>query len=214
MAVEQPQFYLHDQPTPPQRRTWAQPAAAEPTYPQPELRTWGKPQSNASSGFLLHDAPDMRYQNGEQHGYHNNHVSYTLSQQHQNQHQQAASLFPGSGANTPPTSASPQHRNVHRQISQLMNDSDGSKRNSPVNLSQLNEPPYEKARNMSGIIHAPIPTPPVDDMEPQNISFIGMPFLIVCFLNQDAYSALTLNCSIVCMRHKLSGDVVWQKANI
>lgn len=188
MAVDQPQFYLHDQPTPPQRRTWAQPAPVEPPYPQPELRTWGKPQNNTSggsSGFMLHDSPDMRYQNGE-HGYHNNHVSYTLSQQHQqhqqqhqNPHQQAASLFPGSGANTPPTSASPQHRNVHRQISQLMNDSDSSKRNSPVNLSQLNEPPYEKARNMSGIIHAPIPTPPVDDMEPQNISFIGMNFKIM-----------------------------------
>jgi hypothetical protein len=30
----------------------------------------------------------------------------------------------------------------------------------------------EKSRS-PGVIHAPIPTPPVDDMEPQSISFIG-----------------------------------------
>ena len=31
---------------------------------------------------------------------------------------------------------------------------------------------YEQQRN-SGVVHAPLPTPPVDDMEPQSISFIG-----------------------------------------
>lgn len=169
VAVEQPQFYLHDQPQPPPRRTWAQQAPAPDTsYQQPELRTWGKPQQ--STGFVLHDTPDMRYQNGGEHSFCNNHVSYTLSQQHAS-HQNASSLFPGPPA-TPPT-ASPQHRNVsvHRQISQLMNDSESSKRN-PINLQQLGEAPYEKTRS-SSVTHAPIPTPPVDDMEPQNISFIG-----------------------------------------
>lgn len=46
---------------------------------------------------------------------------------------------------------------------------DESKRH-PVSLQQMDrEPPVRK----SGVTHAPIPAPPVDDMEPQNISFIG-----------------------------------------
>jgi hypothetical protein len=35
-----------------------------------------------------------------------------------------------------------------------------------------NETTPEKSRS-PGVMHAPVPTPPVDDMEPQSISFIG-----------------------------------------
>lgn len=105
-----------------------------------------------------------RYQNGGEHSinHSNNHTSFTLSQQHAQQQQQ---LYPGSH-NSPSTS--PQHRNVHRQISQLMDDG----KRTPVSLQQMDrEPPARK----SSVTHAPIPAPSVDDMEPQNISFIGNP---------------------------------------
>lgn len=87
--------------------------------------------------------------------------SFTLSQQHAQQQQQQQLR---STQNTP--SASPQHRNIRKQISQLMDDT----KHSPVSLQQIDRgEPIKK----SNIIHAPIPAPPVDDMEPQSISFIG-----------------------------------------
>nr|XP_008193061.1 PREDICTED: patronin isoform X11 [Tribolium castaneum] len=153
---EQPQFFLHDQTPPPvpQRRTWAQQPTPPPQeFHQPELRTWNK----MGGGFVLHDKyqsdyryiDSPKYQNGSDD--HSN--SFTLSQQH---HQQAY----GTSHSTP--SASPQHRNIHRQISQLMDES----KRSPVSLQQMD-------RKSSGVTHAPIPAPSADDMEPQNISFIG-----------------------------------------
>ncbi|KAI4466052.1 hypothetical protein MML48_3g00021872 [Holotrichia oblita] len=188
-AMNQPQFFLHQQQQPmhmqstqsipmqpqqpivPQRRTWAQQAQTPPltsdSY-QPDLRTWGKPQS-AGGGFVLHESTDRfqdrfqespsRYQNGGEHtlNHSNSHPGFTLSQQHQQQQ-----LYSGSHS-TP--SASPQHRNVHRQISQLMDD---SKRT--VSLQQIEQPVRK-----SSVTHAPIPAPPVDDMAPQSISFIGNP---------------------------------------
>ncbi|KAG5885276.1 hypothetical protein JTB14_005815 [Gonioctena quinquepunctata] len=183
---EQPQFFLHEPAAPmspappvtPQRRTWAQQPQPPPipmeSYHQPELRTWNKPQSAGGGGFVLHDtdryqdqpryqestrySESPRYQNGGEHTLqHSN--SFTLSQQHHHH-----SNF-GTSHSTP--SASPQHRNIHRQISQLLDDS----KRAPVSLQQIEtrEPPQRK----SSITHAPIPAPPADDMEPQNISFIG-----------------------------------------
>lgn len=97
-----------------------------------------------------------RHQNGGEHSL--NHTnSFSLSQQHAQQQSY------GSSQNTP--SASPQHRNIHRQISQLMDDS----KRSPISLQQIDREPVRKR----SITHAPIPAPSVDDMEPQNISFIG-----------------------------------------
>lgn len=43
-------------------------------------------------------------------------------------------------------------------------------KHSPVSLQQIDREPLVKK---TSIIHAPIPAPPVDDMEPQSISFIG-----------------------------------------
>lgn len=100
---------------------------------------------------------DTKYQNGEEHALHHSN-SFTLSQQH---HQQQHSHY-GTSHSTP--SASPQHRNIHRQISQLMDES----KRAPVSLQQI-----ESRERKTSVTHAPIPAPPADDMEPQNISFIG-----------------------------------------
>lgn len=139
------QFYLHDQPR----------------------RTWKSPQTQS---FMLHEPTEphheqLRYQNGD------HRTGFSLSQQHMRQNQVVHSE-----PNTPQR-ASPQHRNtnnVHRQISQisqLMGDGDNNK-TSFATLAQHSES-FDKSKNQSGIIHHAIPTPPVDDMEPQNISFIG-----------------------------------------
>ncbi|CAG9862690.1 unnamed protein product [Phyllotreta striolata] len=195
----QGQFYLYEQPPPaaPQRRTWAQqpqppPVPIEP-YHQPELRNWNKPNNATESariagggggGFVLHDTDryqdhryqdntrysdsprffDAKHQNGDDHApLHSN--SFTLSQQH-HQHNHHSSNY-GTSNSTP--SASPQHRTIHRQISQLLDDA----KRTPVSLQQIDakEPPSRR----TNITHAAIPAPSVDDMEPQNISFIGNP---------------------------------------
>lgn len=101
--------------------------------------------------------PESKYQNGEEHTLHHSN-SFTLSQQHHQQHQSHY----GTSHSTP--SASPQHRNIHRQISQLMDES----KRAPVSLQQI-----DGRERKTSVTHAPIPAPPADDMEPQNISFIG-----------------------------------------
>ncbi|XP_025830608.1 patronin isoform X4 [Agrilus planipennis] len=199
---QEPHFYLHDQPmmttpTPqptPQRRTWATPPPSAEHVPflpeQPEMRTWNKPQNPNS--FVLHDVPpndssrfvdNSRFQNvvsspkyhqrdqapkyqqnGEEYPLNrsNSHPGFTLSQQHMAQQH----LIRGS------PSASPQHRNIHKQISQLMDEGKRSvlsATSTPVSLHQMDNRELRK----SSITHAPIPAPPADDMEPQNISFIG-----------------------------------------
>lgn len=53
-----------------------------------------------------------------------------------------------------------------RQISQLLDES----KRAPVSLQQIDS---REPQRKSNIIHAPIPAPSADDMEPQNISFIG-----------------------------------------
>lgn len=55
---------------------------------------------------------------------------------------------------------------IFRQISQLLDES----KRSPVSLQQIET---QTSQRKSSVIHAPIPAPPADDMEPQNISFIG-----------------------------------------
>lgn len=170
-SIDQNQFYLHEQPQT-QRRTWDLPTdVGGPAYQHPDIRTNKTP----TQGFMLHDPletkKEIRYQNGEHHGYNTHHPTpvRSLSQQHA-EHLQNQSMMYSSEPSTPQR-ASPQHRNmsVHRQISQLMSDNE-NKTTSFVNISQLNDG-YEQKN--SSVIHAPIPTPPVDDMEPQNISFIG-----------------------------------------
>ncbi|XP_031344044.1 patronin isoform X4 [Photinus pyralis] len=180
---EQSHFYLHNQaPSPaaaiptvvPQRRTWAQ--QINDSYQSPEMRTWSKPQSPA--GFLLHNNTNTyedpryptsprhnenptRYQNGDEYPLNrsNSHPGFTLSQQHMQQQ-----LFSNSQSSSSPSS-SPQHRNLHKQISQLLDES----KRSPVSLQQME--PIRKTGSV--ITHASIPVPSMDDMEPQNISFIG-----------------------------------------
>ncbi|XP_050505727.1 patronin isoform X1 [Diabrotica virgifera virgifera] len=198
--VGQEQFFLHDQSESPspqiptQRRTWAQQPQPPPipieSYHQPELRTWNKSTSQGETkGFIVHDTDryqdqpryqeepryqesaryfesprffDNKYQNGggggdKEHILHNSN-SFTLSQQHHHSNY-------GTSHSTP--SASPQHRNIHRQISQLLDEG----KRTPVSLQHMDskEPPQRK----TSITHAPIPAPSADDMEPQNISFIG-----------------------------------------
>lgn len=103
----------------------------------------------------------MKYQNGDEYPLNrsNSHPGFTLSQQHMQQQ-----LFSGSHSSP---STSPQHRNLHKQISQLMDES----KRSPISLQQMDREPL--LRKSSSVTHAPIPAPSVDDMEPQNISFIG-----------------------------------------
>ncbi|CAH1102590.1 unnamed protein product [Psylliodes chrysocephalus] len=199
-GVPQGQFFLHDQsvsisPGPqmtPQRRTWAQQPQPPPipmeSYHQPELRTWSKPNNipETRGGFVLHESDryqdqpryqegtrysesprffESKYQNGggDDHTLHHSN-SFTLSQQHLQQHQHHSSNY-GTSHSTP--SASPQHRNIHRQISQLLDEG----KRAPVSLQQIDA--KEPAPRKTSVIHAPIPAPSVDDMEPQNISFIG-----------------------------------------
>ncbi|XP_076178099.1 calmodulin-regulated spectrin-associated protein patronin isoform X5 [Ptiloglossa arizonensis] len=186
---QQSQFYLHDQPQL-QRRMWGQPPPTQSlanemaavgyqqqldsrysspsTVYHPDLRlyqdtrNWGThpPQQK---GFVLHDtSQEPRYLNGGDHSLCNNQMSHP------------GSTYPTSSSifnQTPPSSASPQHRNAVHRISQLMSESPEPKRPSVHHIPIKCESPTEK-RQTTGL-HAPVPAPPVDDMKPQNISFIG-----------------------------------------
>ncbi|KAK7870474.1 hypothetical protein R5R35_000749 [Gryllus longicercus] len=139
---------------------------------------------------------DVRYHNGEQsHAYHHhhhhlpptgmpqtppqhhslgvNHVAYPVTStspsgsggyQSFQLHHGAGDASPSPYSGTPP-SASPVHRTatVQQRISQML-----GQESTDIKVD-------EKNRTSSGVMHAPIPTPPVDDMEPQSISFIGTP---------------------------------------
>lgn len=195
--IEPPQFYLHDQQqqvqSPPMRRTWAQQNQDQslwqgahalphqqtqnqdlqrgwsapqmvPGHPQ-ELRTWGNPH-----GFILHEGQNpsynvnmsnvnmsnvnVKYQNGSEH---QNHI--LLSSPHtQQSHFAVQSLF---NQQTPPA-ASPQHRVITPQRQQSLVDL--PRQLGAVSLQQLSS---------NDTVHVPIKAPSIDDMEPQNISFIG-----------------------------------------
>ncbi|KAK9302491.1 hypothetical protein QLX08_005556 [Tetragonisca angustula] len=185
----QSQFYLHDQPQL-QRRMWGQPPptqslanemaavsyqqSIDPRYSTQstpyqqdmrlyqDTRNWGThpPQQK---GFVLHDTPqEPRYLNGGDHSLCNNQMSHP------------GSTYPSSTSifnQTPPSSASPQHRNAVHRISQLMSESPEPKRPTVHHIPIKCESPTEKRQITA--LHAPVPAPPVDDMKPQNISFIG-----------------------------------------
>ncbi|XP_015607322.1 patronin isoform X4 [Cephus cinctus] len=187
---QQSQFYLHDQPQI-QRRTWRQPPigqslanemtaagyqqnpdsrySPQPTVYQQDPRlyqdtiTWGS-QSPQQKGFVLHHdaSQEQRYLNGGDHSLCNNQMN----------HPPAAYPSPATLFNqTPPSSASPQHRNAVHRISQLMSESPEPKRSTVHHIPITCESPTEKRQ--AAVLHTPVPAPPVDDMEPQNISFIG-----------------------------------------
>ncbi|XP_034230679.1 patronin isoform X3 [Thrips palmi] len=167
-----------------QRRTWGQ-TTAQP-HPQ-DLRTWGDMSGKPHSGFSLHQpiSSDVRYHNGDHPSHHPN-PSVGLSSlnaygTHHNQQPQtithtsaSASGFDlhGDVAPTPPprrapssVNASPQHRTtptVHRtpEVKPRQHTATSDDRNMQRN---------------SSTVHTALPTPPVDDMEPQSISFIGEP---------------------------------------
>ncbi|XP_015182335.1 PREDICTED: patronin isoform X1 [Polistes dominula] len=187
---QQSQFYLHDQPQL-QRRTWGQPPpsqnlANEMTnvgYQQPidsrfnpqttayqqdmrlyhqDTRSWNThpPQQK---GFVFHEtSQEPRYLNGGDHSLCNNQMNQPVST-----YPTSASLFNQTGS----TTASPQHRNAIHRISQLMSESPESKRPTVHHIPITCESPTEKRQ--CGTLHTPVPAPPVDDMKPQNISFIG-----------------------------------------
>lgn len=66
---------------------------------------------------------------------------------------------------------------VHR-ISQLINESPETKKSTVHHVPITCESPTDKRQNNINI-HAPVPAPPADDMEPQNISFIGTVYLYI-----------------------------------
>ena len=82
---------------------------------------------------------------------------------------------------------------VSCRISQLMGESPEVKRvtqhHSLEPQQSQSEMTPDKGRS-PGVMHAPIPTPPVDDMEPQSISFIGE-YLPV--YNTACYSTLAVS---------------------
>ncbi|XP_054006411.1 patronin isoform X15 [Hylaeus anthracinus] len=186
---QQSQFYLHDQPQL-QRRMWGQPPSTQSLanemaavgyqqqvdsrYNSPpsvyhqdmrlfqDTRNWGThpPQQK---GFVLHDtSQEPRYLNGGDHSLCNNQMSHP------------GSTYPTSSSifnQTPPSSASPQHRNAVHRISQLMSESPEPKRPTVHHIPIKCDSPTEKRQVTA--LHTPVPAPPVDDMKPQNISFIG-----------------------------------------
>ncbi|XP_057327641.1 patronin isoform X5 [Microplitis mediator] len=197
------QFYLHDQPQQMQRRTWGRPAqqqnlvnemasvghyqqqpvvdthyspqpvaAASVIYQQdPRLyqdtRTWGSGALPQQKGFVLHDNTQDHQQ--YQPRYINGDHSLCNTQMHQQiSNYPSAALF----NQTQPTAASPQHRNAVHRISQLINESPETKKSTVHHVPITCESPTDKRQNNINI-HAPVPAPPADDMEPQNISFIG-----------------------------------------
>ncbi|XP_076668126.1 calmodulin-regulated spectrin-associated protein patronin isoform X14 [Andrena cerasifolii] len=186
---QQSQFYLHDQPQL-QRRMWGQPPptqslanemaavsyqqAIDPRYGsqsavyQQDLRLYQDTRNWVThppqqKGFVLHDTTqEPRYLNGGDHSLCNNQMSHP------------GSTYPASSSifnQTPPSSASPQHRNAVHRISQLMSESPEPKRPTVHHIPMKCESPTEKRQVTA--LHAPVPAPPVDDMKPQNISFIG-----------------------------------------
>ncbi|XP_076668125.1 calmodulin-regulated spectrin-associated protein patronin isoform X13 [Andrena cerasifolii] len=188
---QQSQFYLHDQPQL-QRRMWGQPPptqslanemaavsyqqAIDPRYGsqsavyQQDLRLYQDTRNWVThppqqKGFVLHDTTqEPRYLNGGDHSLCNNQMSHP------------GSTYPASSSifnQTPPSSASPQHRNAVHRISQLMSESPEPKRPTVHHIPMKCESPTEKRQVTA--LHAPVPAPPVDDMKPQNISFIGTP---------------------------------------
>lgn len=166
------QFFLHDNsggtpPQPAQRRTWAQSAAAAATQRGGsaassditlDINAWNQGiksspynKSPSQSGFSLHH-------NGDSGGLGDG----SQQQRHGGSQQSFQNLFEvhhGSSA------GSPQHSRVRNQISQMINH--GSSNNSSPSAETRSH--HDSFRD-----HRPMPlSPPIDDMAPQSISFIG-----------------------------------------
>ncbi|XP_053603230.1 patronin-like isoform X6 [Plodia interpunctella] len=179
-------FYLHDSPAPPQRRTWAQHAQIQQTQGQ-ELRGWQLHQQNQQNhqpfqqeppprtwkspspqpppernwnpqGFVLHDKSNQN-QNHSQNQNQPFQVHYN-SERYQNgterEPQNHLSYTVVSNPYPAPPTSPRRAATPHRQGSLP----EASRRPEPVSLQQLHAPTQK-------------PPPPPDDMEPQNISFIG-----------------------------------------
>lgn len=164
------QFFLHDNnsstpPQPAQRRTWAQSAAAAATQRGGasditlDISAWNQGiksspynKSPSQSGFSLHHNGDS---GGD--GYGGSGVNSRLSSGSQQSFQNLFEVHHG-------PSSSPQHTRVRNQISQMINH--GSSNSSPSAESRSHHDSFRDNRNM------PM-SPPIDDMAPQSISFIG-----------------------------------------
>ncbi|KAL1491179.1 hypothetical protein ABEB36_011818 [Hypothenemus hampei] len=164
----QSRFFLHETASPatapPPRRTWQQQQQQQ-QQQQPEFRTWSQIGTTEQTppmegGFTLHH--HHHQENGSALNHSN---SFTLSQRHQEQVGGGYGAGAFTSHSTP--SASPQHR-VHEKISQLLSY-DSKRQVSPVSLQAMDAGRERK----SSVTHAPVAAPSVDDMEPQNISFIG-----------------------------------------
>ncbi|CAH0602859.1 unnamed protein product [Chrysodeixis includens] len=147
-----------------------------PSTPEPPQRTWKSPSPQPppdrnwqpQQGFVLHDRTNQqpfqvhynndRYQNGTENIREpQNHLSYTVINPNQYVSQ------------SPPLSGSPQRRARTPQRQGSLPD---ARRPDPVSLQQLPPAPHPP-RSPHRPAPAPHPAPPPDDMEPQNISFIG-----------------------------------------
>ncbi|XP_055623010.1 patronin isoform X14 [Toxorhynchites rutilus septentrionalis] len=165
------QFFLHDSssspPQPAQRRTWAQSAAAAATQRGGgagdialDINAWNQGiksspynKSPSQSGFSLHHNGDS---GGDNYG-----VNNSSSRQHGGSQQSFQNLFEVHRG----SSSSPQHNRVRNQISQMI--SHGSSSNSsPIAENRSHHESFRDIRAM------PL-SPPIDDMAPQSISFIG-----------------------------------------
>ncbi|XP_055596337.1 patronin-like isoform X5 [Uranotaenia lowii] len=165
------QFFLHDNnsstpPQPAQRRTWAQSAAAAANQRVSseitlDINAWNQglkssPYNNnkspSQSGFSLHHNGD-----GGGDGY-----GGGVGSRHGGSQQSFQNLFEVHHGGS---ASSPQHTRVRNQISQMINH--GSSSSSPVgeNRSHLADS-FRDNRSM-------MLSPPIDDMAPQSISFIG-----------------------------------------
>ncbi|KAK3922426.1 Patronin, partial [Frankliniella fusca] len=180
LQPQQP-MQIVSQPQQGQRRTWGQ--TTNQPHPQ-DLRTWGDVSGKPQQGFSLHQTigSDVRYLNGDHHSHHPtpsvglsslNVYGSQHNQQPQTITQTQASGFElhGDVAPTPPprrtpssVNASPQHRTtptIHRTPE--------------VKPRQHSLASDERNLQRNSAVHTALPTPPVDDMEPQSISFIGEP---------------------------------------
>ncbi|XP_058832170.1 patronin-like isoform X6 [Topomyia yanbarensis] len=162
------QFFLHDSnstlpPQPAQRRTWAQSAAAAANQRGGtsdialDINAWNQGiksspynKSPSQSGFSLHHNGDSGAAD-----------SYGNTSRHSGSQQSFQNLFEVHHG----SSSSPQHNRVRNQISQMI--SHGSSSNSsPSAENRSHNDSFRDNRSM------PL-SPPIDDMAPQSISFIG-----------------------------------------
>ncbi|XP_039278881.1 patronin [Nilaparvata lugens] len=118
--------------------------------PTPQRRTWGQP-------------PPMP----PQHDAHMPAPAPTWANSHSNHHNSSQPQQPASLSSSPHTGGGFM---LHHNGAGGGGGGDGGYKTSPPSLAPT--PPPRRAAPPA-VTHAPLPTPPVDDMEPQSISFIG-----------------------------------------